>query len=152
MRKVVENEVILKEEEVNRVLYKIVSGSVAMYINYGQDREYLVGVISAGKCFGETGFLVGAPSPYTIVANGDMELEEIYQDDFQRFIIENPQSAIEIMTGMAASVNLLEAHIDLLLDEADDKVSKKKELTMQLENLLRLYRTYDFSGGGRKHS
>lgn len=145
MRLLAEDEIVVKENEINRVLYRVKSGSVATFINYGKPNEYLVGVMGVGKCFGETGFLIGDPSPYTVVANEDTELEEIFQSDFQRFVIENPKSAIDIMTNMAVSVNLLERHVTLLDDEGEDAIEGRKELMRQLRDKIRRYRNFDFS-------
>ena len=57
MQKFHADEVILKEGETYGEMYKIVSGSVAVYIRYGEKEEHLIGIYSKPKCFGETNVL-----------------------------------------------------------------------------------------------
>ena len=68
MKKFSEDEVIIREGETYEEMYKIVSGRAALYLQYGTENEYLIGVLSDGKCFGEVSVLTGKPSPYSVVA------------------------------------------------------------------------------------
>ena len=52
-----EDSIIMREGEFYTEMYKIVSGKVAIYINYGQKNEYLMGILSEQQCFGELGLL-----------------------------------------------------------------------------------------------
>ena len=52
LRKVKENDVIVKEGELHTEMYKIVSGKAVVYINYGEEDEYLLGVLSEQQWFG----------------------------------------------------------------------------------------------------
>ncbi len=54
--------IILKEGETYQEMYKVVHGSVAVYIRYGQKDEHLIGVYSKSKCFGEVNVLSDQPS------------------------------------------------------------------------------------------
>lgn len=47
-----EDQVVLEQGDPSKCLYKVLSGSVGLFLNYGQAEEYLVGVISAPHCFG----------------------------------------------------------------------------------------------------
>ena len=47
------DEMILKEGEVNDSMFKILSGSVAVFNRYGEKEEHLIGIYSKGRCFGE---------------------------------------------------------------------------------------------------
>lgn len=60
-------------------MYKIVSGRAALYLQYGTENEYLIGVLSDGKCFGEVSVLTGKPSPYSVVAISDIMVMRIGQ-------------------------------------------------------------------------
>ena len=46
-------EMILKEGEESDSMYKILSGSVAVFNRYGEKEEHLIGIYSKGRCFGE---------------------------------------------------------------------------------------------------
>ena len=62
MKKFPEDSVIIREGEVRNEMYKIVSGKVAVYINYGEKNEYLLGILSEQQCFGELGIMCKQPS------------------------------------------------------------------------------------------
>ena len=46
MKKFSEDEVIIREGETYEEMYKIVSGRAALYLQYGTENEYLIGVLS----------------------------------------------------------------------------------------------------------
>ena len=47
------DDMILKEGEVSDSMFKILSGSVAVFNRYGEKDEHLIGIYSKGRCFGE---------------------------------------------------------------------------------------------------
>ena len=51
MRQVKDGEIVVREGEQNNEMYKIISGKAAVYINYGKEDEYLLGIISEQRCF-----------------------------------------------------------------------------------------------------
>lgn len=144
MKKIAENEIIIKEKEKNDKLYKILSGSFACYMNYGTDSEFLIGVLSKGKCFGEIGFLAEEPSPYTYIANEDSLVLDIAKKDFQSFVSNNPKNAIDIMMSMSKQVNLLQRHLTMVLSELDGDAEKKKALTESLKEKIKMYQSFRF--------
>ncbi|MBQ2697579.1 MAG: cyclic nucleotide-binding domain-containing protein, partial [Clostridia bacterium] len=64
--------VILRQGESKDCLFKILSGTVALYVHYGEAEEYLMGSLTAPHFFGETTILSGQPSSYTAVAHSDV--------------------------------------------------------------------------------
>ena len=101
MKKFSEDEVISREGETYEEMYKIVSGRAALYLQYGTENEYLIGVLSDGKWFGEVSVLTGKPSPYSVVAISDIMVMRIGADRFESFISQNPRNTAEIMKNMA---------------------------------------------------
>lgn len=101
MKKFSEDEVIIREGETYEEMYKIVSGRAALYLQYGTENEYLIGVLSDGKCFGEVSVLTGKPSPYSVVAISDIMVMRIGADRFESFISQNPRNTAGIMKNMA---------------------------------------------------
>lgn len=144
MRKVMENEVVIKEQEKNELLYKVLSGSFACYMNYGKEGEFLIGILTKGKCFGEVGFLADEVSPYTYVANEDSLVLEVEKKNFQDFVSNNPKNAIDIMLSMSKQVNLLQRHLGMLLSEMDMDAEKKKALTEDLKEKIKMYQNFKF--------
>ena len=144
MRKVAENEIVINEHEKNEHLFKILSGSFACYMNYGTEGEFLIGILTKGKCFGEIGFLAEEPSPYTYVANEEALVMEVEKKDFQSFVSQNPKNAIDIMMSMSKQVNLLQRHLGMVLGEMDMDAERKKALTDDLKDKIKMYQNYKF--------
>jgi len=112
-----EDEVIVNQGEHSPYLYKVISGNVALYFNYGKPEEYLVGILSMPRCFGEMSMLAGLPSPYTIVAINEVVLLKVTEDSFDSFIRDNHQNAVMIMKTMARNVTLANMNMTMLMDE-----------------------------------
>ena len=122
-----EDEVIITEGKTNAEMYKIVSGQAAIYFDYGKETEYLVGVLTDGRCFGEIGLLTGKPSPFSVVAVTDIMLLGIGADDFEGFITEEPKNATDIMKNLAGTVVTMGANVNMLKDEMLQAFSDKAD-------------------------
>jgi len=112
-----EDEIIVKQGDTEKCLYKVMSGAVALYLNYGEDDEYLVGVQSFPNCFGELTILAGRPNLYTAVALGETVILSVPEDAFDAFIHNDPQNAIIIMKTMARNFSMVNMNMNLLVDE-----------------------------------
>lgn len=126
-----EDEIILRQGDADRNLYKVMSGSVALYINYGQADEYLVGILSFPKCFGEMTILTGQPSYYTVVALSEATILRVPESNFETFIQGDHQNAMNIMKTMARNLSMVNMNMNLLIEEI-------RELSKQDQNLKRL--------------
>ena len=120
MQKVSADEIILREGEVNKEMYKIISGHAVCYFKYGTDDEYVLASMKDGSCFGEYSLLTGKPGIYTVVAFTDMLIMKITQEDFSTFVEMNAKNAVDIMRSMAKIINVLAMNIDMVLNEEDD--------------------------------
>lgn len=116
-----EDDVVLREGEVNTEMYKILAGSAVMYFGYGTDDEYVVGTLKDGQCFGEYSLLTEKPGIYTVAAFTDMLLMRIKQDEFSSFVEMNASNSVEIMKNMAKMINVLKTNIDMLRAETGSK-------------------------------
>ena len=140
-----EDEAVIREGQTNTEMYKIVSGQAAIYFDYGKDNEYLVGVLTEGRCFGEIGLLTGKPSPFSVVAVSSLMLLGIGADDFEGFIAEEPKNAADIMRNLAGTVVTMGANVSLLKEEMlrafGDKADDKR-----MEQINRSILRYKVSG------
>ncbi|MDE5933054.1 MAG: cyclic nucleotide-binding domain-containing protein [Lachnospiraceae bacterium] len=134
------DDVIMKEGGTYEEMYKIISGSVAVYIRYGEKEEHLIGIYSKSKCFGETNVLSDQPGIYTVVAYDDVLLMRITRDSLEEFIRNNPRNAIDIMQNMVHTNMLMQKNIDLLLDDLYEKKDINKRRTEDLKNKIMQYR------------
>lgn len=126
-----EDDIILKEKELNKFMYTILSGSVALYINYQAGDEYLLGVCGRGKTFGEMGLLCHEPSMYTAVAVEDVKVAIFSEYEMDAFIKGYPNQAIGLMRNIARINKLLNANLRMAVEE-----------NMQSEKLIQIAKEY----------
>ena len=138
------DDIIMKEGGTYEEMYKIISGSVAVYIRYGEKEEHLIGIYSKSKCFGETNVLSDQPNIYTVVAYDDVLLMRITRDSLEEFIRNNPRNAIDIMQNMVHTNMLMQKNIDLLLDDIYEKQDINKRRTQDMKNKIMQYRLSGF--------
>ena len=152
MKKFSEDEVIIREGETYEEMYKIVSGRAALYLQYGTENEYLIGVLSDGKWFGEVSVLTGKPSPYSVVAISDIMVMRIGADRLESFISQNPRNTAEIMKNMANSIVMLKANVGMMSEELTEilntleKDKANKELAESIRMKLAQYNLSGISG------
>ncbi|MGN1088832.1 MAG: Crp/Fnr family transcriptional regulator [Huintestinicola sp.] len=149
MKKFSEDEIIIHEGKNYDEMYKIVSGRAALYLQYGTENEYLIGVLSDGKCFGEVSVLTGKPSPYSVVAVSDIMVMRIGADRFESFISQNPRNTAEIMKNMANSIVMLKANVGMMSEELKEilhTLEKDKEGKALAEDIRMKLARYNLSG------
>ncbi len=129
------DEVILHEGEVNTEMYKILSGKAAMYMHYGEENEYLIGIISDQRCIGDVSLLTNRPSPYTVVAVSNVMLMRIQDTQFEEFIVNNTKNAVDIMKNMASMIVTLNKDIDLITDELSYYIKELENKNEQSEDM-----------------
>ena len=134
------DEVIMREGEVCDAMYKILSGSVAVYVRYGEEDEHLIGIYSKSRCFGEMNVLSEQPGAYTVIAYDDVLLVRITKDFLEDFIKNNPRNIIDIMRNMGQTITVMQKNIDLLLDDLNEKQDLNKRRTQELCDKIRQYR------------
>jgi len=76
------NEVILHEEDTNKFMYIILSGSVRVVQITEDGKEILLAIHQAGEFFGEMSFIDGKTSPATIMAADDCVINILSRDEF----------------------------------------------------------------------
>lgn len=133
------DEIILREGEIYHEMYKIIHGSVAVYLRYGEKEEHLIGIYSKPKCFGELHVLSELPSIYTVVAYDEVLLMRITKDSLEEFIRNNPKNAIDIMQNMAHTNTLMQKNIGLLLDDIYEKQDVNHRRTEELKKKIMQY-------------
>lgn len=132
-------DVILREGKNYDEMYKVVSGSVEVYIRYGERDEHLIGIYSKSKCFGELNVLSEQPSLYTVVAFDEVLLMRITRDYLEEFIQNNPRNAIDIMKNMVHTSTVMQKNISLLLDDLYDKNDTNKRRTEEIRQKIMQY-------------
>lgn len=122
-----EDEIILQQGSTKQEMYKILSGKAAVYFHYGQPDEYLIGILSEQRCFGELSLLCGKPSTYTVVAFADVLVLRITLDTFDDFIKKNTQNAIGIMKNLANTIDTLSMNLNMVTEDLNAISSVKND-------------------------
>lgn len=132
-------EIIMQEGRSYDEMYKILSGSVAVYTRYGEEDEHLLGIYSKSRCFGEQNVFSEQPCIYTVVAYNEVLLLRITRDSLEEFIRRYPGNAIDIMQNMMHTFELMQKNIDLLLDEVYQKRDVNRKQTEELKSKIMRY-------------
>jgi len=111
------DDVIIKENAETFSMYLVKSGAVVLYLNYGMESEHLLGIVSAGKIFGENGLSMGGTNIYTAVALGDTTVVRITRSNFREYVANNPETVVGLIKSLTSINSLLKHNIDILIDE-----------------------------------
>ncbi|WP_026651610.1 cyclic nucleotide-binding domain-containing protein [Butyrivibrio proteoclasticus] len=141
LTKVPEGTIILRENEVNMDMYKIVDGHVEVYSGYGTDSEAILSVLGKGSYFGEIGLLAQKPAIYTVIAYDDVLLMRITMDDIDEYIKANYHDIFHIMQHMAETMYNLKYSMDMVIGDFElrDKVYEKKEYKAYFSKMFAKY-------------
>ena len=97
------DEVIFRQGESSRCMYRIQSGRVGIFLDYGGAREKRLTELEAGRYFGEMGLLDDEPRSATAVAlTADTTLQLIRDEDFALCFRDNPAGMLALLRQMSA--------------------------------------------------
>ena len=112
-----EDEIVLREGEINKDIYKIISGHAVYYFNYGTDRELVVGGLKEGNMFGEYSLLTGKPGIYTVVAESELLLLRVSWSEIEKFVSMDSSNFKDIMSHMAKMLNVMKINTEILYED-----------------------------------
>ena len=138
MRMCQDGEIIMKQGDSCTEMYKILSGKVGVYFNYGEDNEYFLGTLSEQRCFGDVSMLTKKGSPYTVVAKSSVMMMRITSEQFEDFIINNTRNAIDIMLNMSNMIVTLNHNIEVMHDATSalyNELSQEREQPLSAEEI-----------------
>ena len=128
---------ILSEGELNLDMYKIVKGNAEVYMEYGTERETLIGIIGPQACFGELGLLIGKPAINTVIAYSDVLLLRITKGEIGDFVQENHKSIIGIMENMAYTMLKMRTQIDMLINDVNEGKKLDERQIHDIQKIIR---------------
>ena len=100
-------EIIFSEGEFEQWMFKINSGKVAIYSNYGKVGQKLLNELTEGDLFGEMGVIEDSVRSATAVAVTNCVVKPIRADDIDSFISENPNDALMLMQVISSRMRKL---------------------------------------------
>ena len=132
-------EMILREGEESDSMYKILSGSAAVFNHYGEKDEHLIGIYSKGRCFGELNVFSDLPCIYTVVAYNDVLVMRVTTDSLEEFIAANPRNVIDIMRNMAHTIRMMQMNIEFLIDDFSNKEEENEKKREEVRKKIMRY-------------
>ena len=103
-------EVIIREGDTGNTFFLLLEGKVAVFKNYDKKDEVQVAVIEEGQYFGEMAVIEkNYPRSTTIVAEGDVKVDEIAAEELNEYIAQNPDKILSIMKLLGSRISSMTA-------------------------------------------
>ena len=91
-------EIIIHEGDTNAdSMYFVVSGNVNVYKAYGKANELMLATLNTGDLFGEMSLFLNEPRTASVIADGDVILMEIKENNVYDIMSNNPKVAYDIV-------------------------------------------------------
>src|SRR5918996_4655810 len=97
-----DNETIFNEQDKGDALYVVESGAVRIWVLDEDVKPVTLAELKPGDFFGELAVLDRGPRSTNATTIGDVLLHRLSSDDFQRFLIEHPDVAIDVICEIGA--------------------------------------------------
>ena len=137
-------QIIFHKNDPGSTLYIIISGKVKILLPSSEGENVIVALLSTGEFFGELSLFDGAPRSATAVAAESTEILTLDKDDFNRYILENPQAALVILSELSLRLRRTD---ELLSDAAFCNLATR--LAKRLTELANRYGQPGPQGGVR---
>ena len=95
-------ETIFNESDRGDALYVIDSGSVRIWVLDEDIKPVTLAELKEGDFFGELAVLDRGPRSTNATAIGDTELHRLSSDDFQSFLLQHPETSIDVICEIGA--------------------------------------------------
>src|SRR6266850_1012497 len=95
-------EIIFNEHDLGDGLYVVESGSVRIWVIDEDVNEVTLAELKTGDFFGELAVLDRGERSSSATAITDTHLHRLSSDDFQKFLIEHPDAAVDVICEIAA--------------------------------------------------
>lgn len=82
IKQVKKNEIILREEDTNNVMYMVLLGKLKVVQTTGDGKEIILAIHQSGQFFGEISLIDGKTSPATVMAAEDSLIAIVPKRDF----------------------------------------------------------------------
>ncbi len=104
-------EVIFHQGDVGTALFIVRKGEVAIRLSSAEGREVILSLVGRGYAFGELALLDGEPRSTDAVAREETDLLKLQREDFQRFLSERPQVAMDLLAVLSRMVRRVTQHV-----------------------------------------
>ena len=126
-----DGEIIIKEGDTGNTFYYLLEGKVAVYKNYGEDDQVQIRILEEGQYFGEMAIIERYPRSTSVIADGDVKVQEIAAEELNEYFKDNPEKIVLIMKQLGKRLKEMTADYDeakkMLTDLRSSGSSKKYE-------------------------
>lgn len=107
-------EIIVKQGDVADSFYILAAGQVKVYISNNEDKEVIVGTLSAGEFFGEISLFDQEPRSASVAALERCYVQQLSYKSLQKVLDRSPQIAKKMMQGMSNRLRHADRQISTL--------------------------------------
>lgn len=102
LKRLKKDELIFRQGDASSCMYRVRSGSVGIFLDYGGARETRLTDVGPGRYFGEMGLLDRAPRSATAVALEEGTTLQVFSEgDFTLCFEENPAGMLALLREMS---------------------------------------------------
>ena len=143
------NQALLHQGEIATCMYEILSGLVGIFMDYGEEGQKEIGILSEGDFVGELELIDSSTRIASAIALDDnVIVKKLTIEDFNTFVRENPAKVILIIQQLSARVRMLDNHyLDACRTIAEYRKAEEENLPKSESLLAKLRR---FSAVGRR--
>ena len=137
-------EIIFRQGDLDFSLFEILSGSVYIYVDYGKESEQMLTEMKSGQTFGEMSILGYRPRSATVVAASDAEVICVKDEDFEEYMIKNPQRVLQMMKQLSDRTRELTLDYNEALytvAQIRDQQQKDSGLMARIAKFAKIWRT-----------
>ena len=145
------NQALFHQGEIATEMYEIISGQVGIYMDYGDEAQKEIGILSEGDFVGELELIDSSPRIASVVALGnEVVLKRLTIDDFNDLVKERPAKVILIIQQLCARVRRLDnLYLEACSTIDEYRVAEEKNLPVSPSLMARLRK---FAAVARKRS
>ena len=103
------NQVLIRQGEIATNMYEIISGQVGIYMDYGDEAQKEIGILSEGDFVGELELIDSSTRIASVIALGnDVVVKKLTVEDFNDLVKEHPAKVILMIQQLSARVRRLD--------------------------------------------
>ena len=114
MKKAVFNkgEVVFREGDMGNCFYQIEKGEAGVYVSYGNADQRKLTEMKPGQFFGEMAVIEAWPRSSTIVAESDLHVIEIGENELNAYFTEQPDKILALMKQLGNRIREMTTEYD----------------------------------------
>ncbi|MBO4459766.1 MAG: cyclic nucleotide-binding domain-containing protein [Clostridiales bacterium] len=138
-------EVIIKEGDLGKSIFRLVEGNAGVYADYGKKEQFRLAVLKPGDYFGEMALIEEYPRSATVVAECSVKVIEVPENELNSFFAENPDVILELMDHLGNKVKSMTNDYNeaqaLLKELSEADAGKKNGLFSKIKKHVNMYQS-----------